>query len=69
MEDMGGGEGDDPEADDEVPTVRTHLRAGRSWGARVEDLRSAEDLAADANGHEEGAEDEGNPDHSFTFLP
>jgi hypothetical protein len=26
-------------------------------------------LAADADGHEENAEDEGDPDHGFIFLP
>jgi hypothetical protein len=29
----------------------------------------AEDLAANADGHEDNAEDEGDPDHGSTFLP
>ena len=30
---------------------------------------NAENLAADADGHQENAEDEGDPDHGFIFLP
>jgi hypothetical protein len=69
MEDMGGGEGDDPEPDNEGsdrddPSARRPIMGSEAGG-----FANAENLAADANGHQENAEDEGDPDHGPSFVP
>jgi hypothetical protein len=38
-------------------------------GGKGGGFADAKDLAADADGHQENAEDEGDPDHGFIFLP
>lgn len=68
-EEVSGGEGNDPETDDqradsEDPVARVAILGGERGG-----FTNAEDLAANANGHEESAEDEGGPSHGLTFLP
>jgi len=62
-------EGDDPETDDqgadgEDPVADVAVLGGKSGG-----FTGAENLAADADGHEENAENEGDPSHGLTFLP
>lgn len=69
MEVMGGGEGDDPEADDDGANGENPAAGRPVVGSESGGFASAKDLTADADGHEDDAEDEGNPDHSFTFLP
>ncbi len=69
MKEAGGGEGNNPKADDEGadgedPVARVAIGGCESGG-----FMGAENLAADADGHEENAEDEGGPDHGLTFLP
>jgi hypothetical protein len=69
MEEAGGGKGHSPEpdhkgADGEDPFADVAIRGGE--GGR---FTGAEDLAADADGHEENAEDEGDPGHGFIVLP
>ena len=68
-EEVSGREGNDPKTDDERadgedPVARVAILGGEGGG-----FTNAEDLAADANGHEESAEDEGGPSHGLTFLP
>ncbi len=69
MEEAGGGEGDNPKADDERADGEDPVARVAIGGCESGRLAGAEDLAADADGHEENAEDEGGPDHGLTFLP
>jgi hypothetical protein len=69
MEEVGSGESDGPEGNDqrtdrEDPVAGVPILGGERGG-----FADAEDLAADADGHEENAEDEGDPDHGFIVLP
>jgi hypothetical protein len=69
MEEMSGGEGNDPEADDEGADGEDPATRGTVVGSQSGGLAGAENLAADADGHEESAEDEGGPSHGLTFVP
>lgn len=66
---MGGGEGDNPEADDKGADGEDPAAHGPVVGSKGGRLAGAENLAADADGHEESAEDEGGPSHGLTFVP
>ncbi len=63
MEEVGSGEGDDPETDDQAADGDDPAAGGAVVGGKGGRLADAEDLAADANHHEESAEDEGEPSH------
>ena len=69
MEEMSGGDRDDPEADDERADGEDPAAHGPVVGSKGGRLAGAENLAADADGHEESAEDEGGPSHGLTFVP
>lgn len=68
MQEVRGREGDYPETDDdradrEDPVTGVAILGGEGGG-----FADAEDLAGEANGHQENAEDEGGPSHGLTFL-
>lgn len=69
MEELCGGESDDPEAGDERAHGEHPFANGAVVGGQLGGFADAEDLAADANGHEENAEREGEPSHGVTFVP
>lgn len=63
MEVVGGGKGDDPEADDEGadgedPFANRAILLGEAGG-----FADAKDLAGEAYDHEKGADGEGDPGH------
>jgi hypothetical protein len=69
VEVMGSREGDNPQADDEGtdgedPATRRTVVGSESGG-----FTGAENLAADADGHEHDAEDESGPYHGFPLSP
>lgn len=69
MEITGSGQSNDPQANHqgangEDPVARMAILGGEGRG-----FAGAEDLAANADGHEQCAEDEGNPSHGFIVLP
>lgn len=66
---MGGGVSDNPEADDEGADRKDPAAGGPVLDGEGVGFAGAEDLAANADGHEDNAEDEGDPDHGSTFLP
>lgn len=68
-EEVGGRESDDPESDDEGANSEDPFADGAVGGSQSGRFASAENLAADADGHEESAEDEGDPSHGLTFVP
>jgi len=69
MEEAGGGEGDNPEADHERADGEDPFADVAVGGGEGGGFVGAEDLAADADGHEQSAEDEGDPGHGFIVLP
>jgi hypothetical protein len=69
MEVVSGGEGDGPQTDDDGADGEDPVAGVAIGGGEGRRLANAENLAADADGHEENAEDEGGPDHGFTFVP
>lgn len=67
MEETGSREGNDPEADDEGADGEDPV-AGAAIARREGcGFANAKNLPADANAHQKGAEDEGEPGHGFTF--
>jgi hypothetical protein len=69
MKVMSGGDRDNPEADDEGADGDDPATCGAVMGGEGGGLAGAENLAADTDGHEENAEDEGGPSHGLTFVP
>ena len=69
MEVVSGGKGDSPEADDEGSDSNDPFTDRAVLGTEGAGFADAEDLAAEADGHEDDAEDEGEPDHNVTFVP
>jgi hypothetical protein len=63
MEDVSSREGDDPKADDEAANGDDPLAGGAIMGGEGGGFADAEDLSADANHHQKGAENEGEPSH------
>jgi len=63
MEDVSGGEGDDPETDDQAADGDDPFTGGAVLGAEGGGLMGAEELATEANDHEQDAESEGEPSH------
>ena len=63
MEEVGGGDGDDPEADDERADGEDPVAGAAVLRGKAGGFASAKNLAADADGHEESAEDESDPCH------
>jgi hypothetical protein len=68
MEEASGGEGDDPETDDERADSEDHVADAAVAGGEGRRFANA-DLAADADEHQKSADDEGSPGHGLTFLP
>lgn len=68
MQVMSGGDRDDPEADDEGADGEDPAAHGTVVGSKGRGLASAENLAADADGHQESAEDEGGPGHGLNLC-
>jgi hypothetical protein len=62
------GKRDGPEADDKTTDGKDPVAGMAVLGSESRGFAGAENLAADADGHEEGAEDEGGPSHGLTFL-
>lgn len=63
MEDVGSGEGDYPQTDDEAPD-RNDVLAGRTvMEGEAGTFVGAKNLTADANDHEQNADSEGEPCH------
>lgn len=69
MEEMGGGEGDDPKADDQGADGEDPAASGAIMGGEACGFTDTEDLSADTNGHEKGAEDEREPGHGVPLYP
>ena len=69
MEEMGGGEGNNPKADNQRTDGEDPATRRTVVGSQSGRFASAENLAADTDGHEESAEDEGGPSHGLTFVP
>jgi len=63
MEEVGSGEGDDPETDDQAADGDDPAAGGPVVGGEGGGFADAVDLAADANHHEKSAENEGEPSH------
>jgi hypothetical protein len=68
---MGSPEGDNPEADDERPDGEDPFTDGAVVRGEGGGLADAEDLAAEADGHEDNADGEGKPGqvHGISFYP
>jgi hypothetical protein len=69
MEVVSSGKGDSPEADDEGSDSKDPFTDRAVLGTEGAGFADTEDLAAKADGHEENAEDEGEPNHNVTFVP
>lgn len=69
MEDVGSGKGNDPETDDQAADSDDPFAGGTVVGGEGGGFVDAEDLAAEANHHQEGAENEGEPCHGKPFYP
>jgi hypothetical protein len=69
MEEVSSGEGDGPEGNDERTDSEDPVTRVAILGCEGGGFTGAEDLAADADGHQKSAEDEGGPSHSFLFVP
>ena len=65
VEDVSGGEGDDPESDDNAADGDDPVAGGAVVGAEGGGLADAEHLSAKADGHEQSAESEGEPCHGL----
>ena len=63
MEDVSGGKGDDPEADDEAADRDDPLAGGAVMDAKTGGFVRAENLATEADDHEQNAESESEPCH------
>jgi len=69
MEVVGGGKGDDPESGDEGAYGEDPFADGAVVGGEGGGFAGAEDLATESNGHQQSAENEGEPGHGVTFVP
>lgn len=69
MKEVRGREGNHPEADDDRADRKDPVAGVAILGGEGGGFTNAEDLASEANGHQENAEDEGGPSHGLTFLP
>lgn len=63
MEDMGGGEGDDPETDDQAADGENPAADVAVVGAETGGFAGGKDLTADTDGDKESAEKKGEPRH------
>lgn len=68
MQDVSGGEGDDPESDDNAADGDDPVTGGAVVGSEVGRLADAEHLSAKADGHEQSAESEGEPCHGLPMY-
>jgi len=68
-QEVSGREGDHPETDDDGADGEDPVAGLAILGRKGGGFANAEDLAGKADGHEKGAEDEGDPSHGLTFLP
>ena len=68
MEDVSGGEGDDPESDDNAADGDDPVTGGAVVGSELGGLADAEHLSAETDGHEERAESEGEPCHGLPMY-
>ena len=69
MQHVGGGEGHDPETDDQRANRQDPLAYRAVVGSQGRRFADTKNLAANADGHEENAEDESNPDHGPSVVP
>lgn len=63
MQDVSGGESDDPESDNNAADRDDPVTGGAVVGSEGRGLADAEHLSAKADGHEQSAESEGEPCH------
>ena len=68
MEDVSGGEGDDPEADDDAANRDDPLAGRAVMDAETGGFVRAENLATEADDHEQNAESKGEPCHGKLFT-
>jgi hypothetical protein len=69
MEIVRSGEGDDPEANHETAHGEDPFADGAIMGGEFGGFADSEDLAAEANGHENDADSECEPGHGVAFVP
>jgi len=68
MEEVRGGEGDDPEPDDEGADRENPFADRAVVGSEAGGFTDAEGLAGEADDHENDAEDEGEPNHGYPLY-
>lgn len=68
MEDVSGGVGDDPKADDQAADGDDPFAGGAVMGAERSGFLKAKNLPAKADEHEEDAEDESEPCHALPMY-
>jgi hypothetical protein len=68
MEEVRSGKSDHPEADDEGADGENPVASAAITRGQRRGFVGSKNLTAKANGHEDGAEDEGGPSHGFIFL-
>lgn len=69
MQEMSSGERDNPKADDQGTHGQNPAPRGAVMSGKAGRFAGAENLAADADGHQKCAEDKGGPRHGLTFVP
>ena len=69
MDDVGGRKRDDPEPDDQAADRENPSACGTVVQGQAGRLTGAEDLAANADGHQESAKNEGEPRHGVPLYP
>ena len=68
MEEVSGGECDGPEADDQAADGEDYVAGMAVLRSERGGFAGTENLAADADGHEESAENESGPRHGLPFY-
>lgn len=68
MEDVSGGESNDPEADDDTADGDDPFTGGAVVSAEGSGLMRAEELATEADDHEQNAESESEPCHGHLIY-
>lgn len=68
MEDVRGGEGDDPEADDQAADGDDPFTGGAVMDAEGRGFMGAEELPPEADDHEQNAESKGEPCHTLLMY-
>lgn len=69
VEEMSSGQGDNPQADNEGADGENPVAGMAILGSEGGGFASAENLAAEADGHQQNAEEQSGPRHGLTFVP